>query len=190
MNSVEVEKVTDAISHELLDKLKDIFKVYGELQDYQASLSIDKTVSPVYQKMYRQPYHIRKAINEELERLETLGIIEKTEGPLDLVSNVVATPKSRKVRLCLDVCKINKAIKIERFPIPTLESLLDGMSRSKIFLKIDLKEAYQQLQLYANSRSITNFHTKKGVYRFKETIKPLQLFIFSTTTLSRLFYLF
>ena len=62
--------------------------------------------------MYRPPYHIRKSINEELERLETLDIIDKDEGPHDWVSNVVATPKSNgKVRLNLDARIINKATK-------------------------------------------------------------------------------
>ena len=67
-----------------------------------------------------------------------------------LLLNVVAkysTPKSNgKVRLCVDAQKINKAIKRETSPIPTLESVLDGMSDSKIVSKIDLKEAYQELQ--------------------------------------------
>ena len=41
------------------------------------------------------------------------------------------------------------------------------MSGSKIFSKIDLKEAYQQLELNKNSRSITYFHTKNGIYHLK-----------------------
>ena len=44
--------------------------------------------------MYRQHYDIRKAINEELEKLETSYIIEEAEGPKVWVSNAVATLKS------------------------------------------------------------------------------------------------
>ena len=101
-------------------------------------MSIEKTVSPVYQKIYTQPYHIRKAINKELERLETLDIIEKAKVLQDWVSNVVATPKSNgKVRLCSDPPRIVKAIKRATFPIPTLELVLDGLSGLKIFSKIE-----------------------------------------------------
>ena len=76
--------------------------------------------------MYRQHYDIRKAINEELEKLETSYIIEEAEGPKVWVSNAVATLKSNgKVRLCLDARKINKAIKRKTFPIPTLDFRLN-----------------------------------------------------------------
>ena len=41
-------------------------------------MAIDKTAFPVYQKMHQmQLYHIQKAFNEELRRLESLDIIGK-----------------------------------------------------------------------------------------------------------------
>ena len=45
VNWVEVEKkkVIDPIFHEILDKFKNVFEGHGKLQDYQVTLSIDKT---------------------------------------------------------------------------------------------------------------------------------------------------
>ena len=152
----------------ILEKNQSIFEGHGKMKNYSAKLHIDETVTPVYQKMYRYPYHLRQKIKTELKRLEDLDVIEKTTGPQEWVSNVVATPKSNgDIRLCLDARVINSAIKRETFPIPTVDSIIDDMSGSTIFSKIDLKEAYTQVELDEESRSITNFHTENGIYRYK-----------------------
>lgn len=39
-------------------------------------MAIDKTALPIYQKMYRQLYHIQNIINEKLRTLESLDVIE------------------------------------------------------------------------------------------------------------------
>ena len=45
---------------------------------------------------------MRRVITEEIKRLEYLHIIEKVEGPHDLISNLAVVPQNGKVRLCLD----------------------------------------------------------------------------------------
>ena len=103
------KSITEPLFH--ADKLTDIFDGQGKLNDYQATLVTDKAV---FQKLCQQPYHIQKAINKELRRLESLDIMQKTEQPHDWVSNVLATPKSnRKVRLYLYARTINRPIERE-----------------------------------------------------------------------------
>ena len=105
-----------------------------------------------------------------MKRLEEADIIEKVEGPQEW-SNFVIVPKTNKtVRLCLDARTINKAIRRERYPIPTLDSVIDEMYGSKIFFKLDMKEAYTQLELDVESRKITNFQTDEGDYRHKRLV--------------------
>ena len=83
----------------------------------------------------------------------------------------VIVPKANKtVRLCLDARTINKAIKRERYPIPTLHSVIDEMYGSKIFANLDMKEAYTLLELDVESRKVTNFQTDAGVYRHKRLV--------------------
>ncbi|XP_047140938.1 uncharacterized protein LOC124815996 [Hydra vulgaris] len=106
----------------------------------------------VAQNLRRYPYHLRKDIRAELKRLQEADIIEKVVGPQELISNFVIVPKANKtVKLCLDARTINKAIKRERYPISTLDSVIDEMHGSKIFAKLDMKEAYTQLELNIES---------------------------------------
>ena len=54
-----------------------------------------------------------------------------------------------------------------RYPIPTVDELLQTMNRSKVFSKLDLKYGYHQLELNLSSREITTFVTHKGLYQYK-----------------------
>ena len=87
------------------------------------------------------------------------------------LSNIVVTPKQNgDARICLDAREINKAIVRKKFPIPTVDSLIDEIGDSKVFSKIDLKEAYTQIELDDESRKLTSFITDEGVYQFNRLI--------------------
>ena len=60
---------------------------------------------------------MRKQLEEQLQRDEQLGVIERIEGPTPWMSPVVVAPKPKspgKVRVCVDMRQANKAIKRER----------------------------------------------------------------------------
>ena len=61
----------------------------------------------------------------------------------------------------------NQAIKRERHIMPTLSDFRAEMNGSKYFSKIDLKQAYHQLELKEESRYITTFSTHEGLFRYK-----------------------
>ena len=65
-------------------------------------LYIDETVQPTAQPHRRIPYHMQKKV-EELERRESLDIIEKVDSPTPWVSPIVAALKPKKsdeIRMC------------------------------------------------------------------------------------------
>ena len=66
--------------------------------------------------------------------------------------------------------KVNEAILRERHPIPTVEELLQDMSESRVFTKLDLKMGYHQLELHPDSRDITTFVTHCGLFRYKRLV--------------------
>ena len=68
------------------------------------------------------------------------------------------------VRLCLDMRQANCAVERERHPIPTIDEVLQDMSRSKVFSKLDLMLGYHQIELSEESRGITTLITHQGDY--------------------------
>ena len=75
----------------LLEDYNDIFNGIGKLKNREAKLYLKANSKLVYQKMRRQPYHLRKLINKELKRRLENDIIEYAQGPQEWASNLVAT---------------------------------------------------------------------------------------------------
>ena len=63
--------------------------------------------------------------------------------------------------------RANQAVTRERYPIPTVDEVIQDLNQSKVFSKLDIRLAYHQIELTPDSREITAFMTHKGVYRYK-----------------------
>ena len=127
-------------------------------------LPIDPDVQPKQQPHRRIPFHVRQDVEKELERLESLDIIEKVTGLTPWVSPIVGVPKSsREVRICVDMREANKAAKREKHLIPTIVDLVADLNGATVFSKLDLSSRYHQLELKPESRHITTFSTHIGL---------------------------
>ena len=61
----------------------------------------------------------------------------------------------------------NTAIKCIRHPIATVKDTSLELNCSKFFSKLDMSQAYHQLELSPQSRDITTFTTHVGLYKYK-----------------------
>ena len=150
----------------ILIKHADRFEGLGKLKDYKVKLHVDPSVPPVAQPPHRIPFHLRKKASKELEILEREGIIEKVEGATPQVSPVVIVPKpqdSEAIRLCIDMRMANRAIIRERHVTPTIEEIVQDLNGATVFSKLNLRSAYNQLELDEDSLSITTFCTHEGL---------------------------
>ena len=164
-----IPRSDDPVIDKLLHKYKTVFVGQGKLKNEQIKLHINEDISPVAQPQRRIPYHLRKAVSKELEKLVEEDIIEKvTDQPTPWISPIVCTPKKDGgTRICVDMREANQAIQRERHVMPTLQDFKAEVNGSKFFSKIDLKQAYHQLELHPESRFITTFSTHEGLFRYK-----------------------
>ena len=89
------------------------------------------------------------------------------------VVTVVTVPKKNDaMRLCIDMRVANKGIKRIRHPIQTAKDISIELNDATIFTKLDLNQAYHQLELSPESRHITTFSTHVGLYRYKKLNRP------------------
>ena len=153
----------------LVQEYEDLFTGLGKLKDYQVHLHIDESVQPSAQPHRRVPFHVRKQLEEQLEKDECNGVIERVEGPTPWVSPVVVAPKPKqpgKIRMCVDMRQANKAVQRERHITPTIKEVIGDLNGATVFSKLDLNQGYNQLELAPESRYITTFSTHIGLRRF------------------------
>ena len=107
------------------------------------------------------------AVKEELQRMERLGVISKIEEPTDWCSGMVVVPKSNgKVRICVDLTKLNESVHRERHPLPAVDQVLAQLAGAKVMSKLDANAGFWQIPLSEESSRLTTFITPFGRYRF------------------------
>ena len=130
---------------EILGKHAHVFTGVGKLKNFELKLHINPDVTPVQQAIRRIPYHVRKKVSAELQRLQQLDIIEPVKGPTSWVNPIVVVPKPNgKICMCLVTRRANEAIIWERHISPKIGDVLTELHGAKYFSKIDLREGHHQ----------------------------------------------
>ncbi|UYV62041.1 K02A2.6-like, partial [Cordylochernes scorpioides] len=117
----------------------------------------------------RIPIPLLNKTKEQLDQMVEKGVIEKVEQPTDWCAPMVIVPKpsSNDLRICVDLTALNKFVKREHYPIPSVEYTLAQMGGAKLFSKLDANSGFWQIPLSEESSSLTTFLTPFGRYRFK-----------------------
>ena len=168
-NSVSIQ--SEDISSKISAKFPKVFEGVGKLKDFQQTIHVDPKIHPVAQAPRRVPFHVRRKVEAKLDELQRLDIIEPVTGPTPWVSPLVAVPKPNgEVRICVDMRRVNTAVIRERYPIPTVEEILQDLTGACVFSKLDLRWGYHQIELDEQSRHYTTFATHTGLYHYKRLV--------------------
>ena len=147
----------------------------SKLKNFQLSIPIDRSVTPVIQPFRRIPFGLRVRVEEQLDELLRLDIIERVNGASSWVSPIVPVPKGPNgIRLCVDMRRVNEAVLNEKHPIPTIEDVAPLLKDATVFSKIDLQQAYYQIEIAPESRELTTFATHVGLFRYKRLVQGLK----------------
>lgn len=144
---------------------------FPKMRGIQIEIPVDSNVRPISQPYRRVPIPLMKLIDKKLNDLENLDIIERVDAPSKWVSPIVPDLKNNsEVRICLDMRMVNKAVTRIKHPLPTMDQLLPELNKCALFSRLDITNAFHQLELHPNSRSLTTFITHRGLYRYKRLV--------------------
>lgn len=117
--------------------------------------------------MYKWSPIVEKVIDEEVERMQKLGVVEECSGPVEFLNPLLPIKKANgKWRICLDSRQLNSCTKRDDFPFPNMTGILQRIQKSRYFSVIDLSESYYQVSLTNSAKDKTAFRTNKGLFRF------------------------
>lgn len=143
-------------------------ETFPKFKDTSINIPIDRKVKPVLQPYRRIPIPLEEKVNRKIEELIDQDIIEKVEGPSEWISPMVPILKENgEIRICIDMRRANMVIIRENHPLPTMDQILPQFRNAKYFSKLDVRNAFHQIEITPKSRHITTFITSKGLYRYK-----------------------
>ena len=100
----------------------------------------------------RVPIQLRDKLQAELREIESQNIVARVTQPTDWVNSLK---------------DLNKVIRREHHPIPTLEEITPKLAGAKLFSKLDARNGgYWNVKLDEESSYVTTFNTPFGRYRF------------------------
>lgn len=176
LQSILRKKVPEFMREKMIDlatEFADIFHVDGDKfttnNFYEQKITLTDNI-PVYSRNYKTPHFQKKEMDSQTKVLLENDLIELSTSPYN--SPLIIVPKKSldgkpKYRMCIDYRKLNKKIIPDKFPLPRIEEILEGLGRAKYFSIMDLNSGFHQIPLAQESRPPTAFSTDTGFYQWK-----------------------
>ena len=140
-----------------------LFQGLGKLEG-EYTIQLQDGAKPfVLSTPHRVAIPLFEPVKQELQRMENLGVIAKVEQPTEWCTGMVVVPKPNgKVRICVDLTRLNESVKRERHPLPAVDQTLAQLAGANVFTKLDANSGFWQIPLAPSSALLTTFITPFG----------------------------
>ena len=114
---------------------EDLFSDYGLMNCDPVRIKLKDDAVPYHLHSPRRVAEpLLKPVKEELDKMVANSIISPITEPTEWCAPmVVALKKNNKVRICVDLKKLNQSVQRERYMMPTIDELAAKLTDSKIF---------------------------------------------------------
>jgi transposase InsO family protein len=163
-----ITSVITAPVNELCNKFSNLFSEgLGKSTNFKAHFHVKQDSVPKFFKPRPVPFAKREKVKQELERLVQAGVLTPVQTSDWAAPIVVVDKPNGDVRICGDYkVTANKCLNIEQYPLPRPEELFHQLRNGKHFTKIDLSDAYFQIELDDESKQYTVINTQNGLYQY------------------------
>ncbi|XP_064459047.1 uncharacterized protein K02A2.6-like [Ornithodoros turicata] len=170
---------TTASQEEVKTKLNQILETHkvafedsiGKLNGIKASLNLKENVQPEFLRARQVPYILKEKVFAALDRLESEGILTKVNVTEWATPIVPVVKPNGTVRICGDFkSTINQHLVVDQYPLPLVEDIFAKLSGGQIYTKIDLRQAFLQMEVDEKSKHLLTIHTEKGLFRYNRMV--------------------
>ncbi|KAF2881441.1 hypothetical protein ILUMI_24727 [Ignelater luminosus] len=156
------------LSRDLISKLKLKLNM-NKLDSMKATedLELNKLLD-TFKKLFTPglvPFAFKEKMEEELDKLEKLGVIRKIDTSEWGTTLVPALKKDGFIRVCADYkSTVNKYLKDVRFPLLRTRELFAVLQGGESFTHLDFSQAYNQLVLEEDTQNLLAWNIQRGLY--------------------------
>jgi len=160
VNSISLADVTE--------KFPDLFSnELGHVKGVRAHIELRPGAVPKFWKPRPLAFALIPKVDADLDRLEKLGVIEPILRSDWAAPIVPALKPDTSVRICGDFKQtLNPVIQADWYPLPLSETLFASLAGSTVFSKLDLSDAYLQIELEDEAKQYVVINTHRGLYRY------------------------
>ena len=154
----------------VLQQFQEVFREeLGTARTPSVHLKLKHDSHPKFVPARSVPFAIKDAVAQEIQCLESVGILKKVEFS-HWATTVVPVPKrDGSFRICGDFkVTLNPALEVDQHPIPKPEDIFASLAGGELFTTLDLYQAYQQLLLDEESSELVTLNTHLGLYCYSQ----------------------
>lgn len=167
INSIKHTDLTNDFKDILVNNLENA----GEAKVEPIEIRVKEKTEPVYQHNYKMSEAEWEVVEREINKMMESGVIEEVDPTLTEKSwnspIILIKKPDNSWRFCIDFRKLNNVTIKEPSHLPSVEDILDDVSNSKYFSKLDLVSGYWQFLVKEESRKFLRFETRDKQYQFK-----------------------
>ena len=152
-----------------LDEVSQKVKTIGLMKTSPVKIELRPDAEPYCLYTARNvPFPMMDAVKKELDRMVASNVIRPVTTPSEWCAPMVPVPKSNgQVRICVDLQRLNKAVKREHLVLPTLDDIAPNLAGSSVFSSLDAESGFWQIPLEKDSQELTTFISPFGRFCFQ-----------------------
>ena len=176
-NIVYGENYTSCGVHQIQDhpELQSLLKKYahvlnnelGHCTKAQAHIELKPDATPRFFKSRSLPLAYLDGVKAEIQRNVDAGILERVDSSAWAAPIVPVRKPNGTIRICGDFkVTVNPQMWIDQHPIPSIDELMARLENGQKFTKLDLSDAYLQLELDESSKALVVINTPLGLFKY------------------------
>ena len=146
-------EISEAVTDEQREKIQTMLREESEcfmqndddigfIDNLEMEINLEDE-NPVQRQYYSIPKPLYPEVKSYIEDLLNRGWIQHSQSAY-ASPVVIVRKKCGSMRLCIDYRELNKKTRHDRYPLPRVQEMIDGLAGMKWFTTLDLGKAYHQ----------------------------------------------